>query len=261
MSSRRSGSGVSNLERAGPVAAVPIFGGYDERVVMPRVERICDSAGIDSSRRGDAVAFLTARYAIDEARVRPGETAVVTAAAGGVGTALLQLLALRGASTIALVGSGRSFALCASGRLGGRALFDGGGSPRSGKSRVDGRSTRSGRDVSRLWRRLARGGRYVLYGFGPRPAGGASRACAPYGSSSRWAFSRRTSSSVLPQLIGFNLSLLPNRLVELRAAADEIFRDGWRGAYARLWGRGSSSSGYPTRTARSRAERPRGSSS
>jgi NADPH:quinone reductase-like Zn-dependent oxidoreductase len=77
-----------------------------------------------------------------------------------------------------------------------------------------------------LWRHLNRGGRYVLYGFAAaagRKGVARLRAVrefiamgflAPY----FFVQSCRT-------LIGFNLSLLPNRLPELREGAREIFRE------------------------------------
>ncbi len=58
------------------------------------------------------VAFLTAWYALARAEVGSGDRVVVTAAAGGVGTALLQLISLRGARALALVGSESKLALC-----------------------------------------------------------------------------------------------------------------------------------------------------
>ncbi|MCW2816141.1 MAG: NADPH:quinone oxidoreductase family protein [Nocardioides sp.] len=47
--------------------------------------------------------YATAWYALDRAACRPGETVLVTGAAGGVGTCLLDLGAAFGVSTIALV--------------------------------------------------------------------------------------------------------------------------------------------------------------
>ena len=51
------------------------------------------------------VVFLTAWYACARAQVSAQDRVVVTAASGGVGTALLQVLRERGAKTLALVGS------------------------------------------------------------------------------------------------------------------------------------------------------------
>ena len=223
------GSGVSDLVPGRRVAAVPIFGGYAERAVcrasnvfpLPDGTDLVEAAAMP-------VAFLTARYAIDEARVRAGETVVVTAAAGGVGTALLQLLALCGARTIALVGSEKKFALCRELGAADVALYgDGARIEAIAASRIDVVIDAIGGETFRaLWRRLAPGGRYVLYGFAAAAGKkGVARLrsvreffamgfLAPY-------FFVRSCRS----LMGFNLSLLPNRLGELRASAGEIFRD------------------------------------
>jgi NADPH:quinone reductase len=50
--------------------------------------------------------YSTALYALEGAEVRPGETVLVTGAAGGVGTAVLDIARVQGISTIALVSSG-----------------------------------------------------------------------------------------------------------------------------------------------------------
>ncbi|HEX9688753.1 MAG TPA: zinc-binding dehydrogenase [Thermoanaerobaculia bacterium] len=223
------GAGVARLEPGRRVVAVPVFGGYAERVVCREANVFPLPDGADLAEAAAMpVAFLTARYAIEEARVRPGETAVVTAAAGGVGTALLQLLALRGAKAIALVGSEKKFAICR--ELGAEQVSLYGAAGRleaiSG-SRVDIVIDAIGGETFRaLWRRLAPGGRYVLYGF----AAAAGKKGVARLRSIREFFAM---GFLVPyffvsscrSLIGFNLSLLPNRLGELREAADEIFRD------------------------------------
>ena len=223
------GPGVEGLAPGQPVVAVPIFGGYAERVVCRVSSAFALPDDVDLVEAAAMpVAFLTAAYAIDEARVRPGDTVVVTAAAGGVGTALLQLLALRGAPTISLVGSEKKFALCRELGAAEVALYAAAaGIEAIAKSRVDVVIDAIGGETFRaLWHRLAPGGRYVLYGFAAAASKkGVARLralrelfamgfVAPYSvvSSSR-------------SLIGFNLSLLPNRLAELRAKSDEIFRE------------------------------------
>ena len=53
-----------------------------------------------------SVSFLTAWYAMHElGRAREGESVVVSAAAGGVGTSILQLAKLVGLDTMAVIGS------------------------------------------------------------------------------------------------------------------------------------------------------------
>ena len=223
------GPGVEDLAPGMRAVAVPIFGGYAERVVCRASQAFAlpDAADpVESAAM--AVAFLTARHAIDEARVRPGERVVVTAAAGGVGTALLQLLALRGATTIALVGSEKKFALCRELGAGEVALYGAAGRIEAiASSRIDVVIDAIGGETFRaLWRRLARGGRYVLYGFaaaaGKRGVARlrAAREFVAMGLLAPYSFVQSCRS-----LVGFNLSLLPNRLAELRGAAEEIFRE------------------------------------
>ncbi|HEY3173633.1 MAG TPA: zinc-binding dehydrogenase [Thermoanaerobaculia bacterium] len=225
------GLGVGDLSPGRSVVAVPIFGGYAERVVCRESSVFAIPDGVDLVEAAAMpVAFLTARYAIDQAQVRTGETVVVTAAAGGVGTALLQLLSLRGAKTVALVGSEKKFALC-------RQL----GAERVGLYAAAGRrdalaSDRpdvvidaiGGATFRALWRRLPRGGRYVLYGFAAASGKkGVARLRALSELSAMGLLVPYSFVSSCRTLTGFNLSLLPSRLDELRRVAAEIFEE-WR---------------------------------
>jgi NADPH:quinone reductase len=223
----RVGEGVTELAPGDRVVAVPLFGGHAEKVVCPasRVFRLPEDANL-SEAAAVAVAFLTAHHALTEAHVRADERVVVTAAAGGVGTALLQLLAARGTRTLALVGSERKIALCRELGAPHVALYASAGAAIDGA--FGGKTdvvidAIGGATFRALWRRLAPGGRYVLYGFaaasGRRGVGklralrelSAMGLLVPYGviSSCR-------------SLIGFNLSLLPDRTNDLRRAAGEL---------------------------------------
>src|SRR5713226_2994044 len=100
------GEGVTDLGTGQRVVAVPLFGGHAEKVVVPAAWVFPLPDGVDLVEASAMpIAFLTAWYALARAEVGAGDRVVVTAAAGGVGTALLQLLALRNARTVALVGS------------------------------------------------------------------------------------------------------------------------------------------------------------
>ena len=113
------------------------------------------------------VAFLTAWYACARAEVAEGDRVVVTAAAGGVGSALLQVLREKRAKTIALVGSDAKAAACRA--LGATDV----GTYASADALIERAGGRvdvvvdaiGGRIFRRLWRRLGPSGRYVLYGF------------------------------------------------------------------------------------------------
>jgi len=92
------GAGVSGFEVGQRVAALTVHGGFAEFVVRGAEHFVPIPAGV-SDRDAAAVVlnYVTAWQMIHRvAKVRPGQTALVTGAAGGVGTAALQLLRLAG---------------------------------------------------------------------------------------------------------------------------------------------------------------------
>ncbi len=101
------GEGVHGLDIGKRVIAVTRFGGYAERITVPRHQVFaCPSRLTPPQAAGIAVVFLTAAYALNElAAPQPGSTVLVHSAAGGVGGALLQLARLRGVHTVGVVGS------------------------------------------------------------------------------------------------------------------------------------------------------------
>ncbi|MGH3312573.1 MAG: zinc-binding dehydrogenase [Streptomyces sp.] len=85
-------------------------GGFAQYVAVP-VERVHDMTASPLSDEELAclpVAYGTALGMLDRARVEPGETLLVTGASGGVGLALVQLAAARGARVIALTTESKS---------------------------------------------------------------------------------------------------------------------------------------------------------
>lgn len=222
------GEGVAGLTPGRRVAAVPIFGGHAEKVAVPASRVFALPEGVDLlSAAAMPVAFLTAWYALDRTRVREGDRVVVTAAAGGVGTALLQMCALRQAKTLALVGSPDKTALCR--ELGAAAAGTYEDSDRLIEAELGGQAdvvidSVGGRVFRRLWKRLALDGRYALYGFA---AASGKKGVAKL----RAAREIAAMGVVVPYglvqscrtLLGFNLSLLASRTGELRAAAAETF--------------------------------------
>jgi NADPH:quinone reductase-like Zn-dependent oxidoreductase len=94
----RLGDGVSGIEPGQIVAAMPIHGGYAEFVCLPQRELVPVPSGLDAA---EAVAlvlnYITAyQMMYRSAEVKPGQRALIHGAAGGVGTALLQLGHLAG---------------------------------------------------------------------------------------------------------------------------------------------------------------------
>ena len=94
----RLGDGVSGIEPGQIVAALPIFGSYAEFVCLQQRELVPVPPGLDA---GEAVSlilnYVTAYQMMHRSvDVGPGQRVLIHGAAGGVGTALLQLGRLAG---------------------------------------------------------------------------------------------------------------------------------------------------------------------
>ena len=94
----RLGTGVSGIEPGQTVAALPIHGAYAEFVCLRQRDLVPVPSGLDA---GEAVSlvlnYVTAYQMLHRsAKVKPGQRALIHGAAGGVGTALLQLGRLAG---------------------------------------------------------------------------------------------------------------------------------------------------------------------
>ena len=89
------GDKVSTTWQTGQiVAALPIVGGYSEYICLPSDELVPVPTGLDHAEAVSLVLNYTTAYQIFHrcAHIRPGETILINGgAAGGVGTALLQL--------------------------------------------------------------------------------------------------------------------------------------------------------------------------
>jgi NADPH2:quinone reductase len=94
----RLGDGVSGIEPGQRVAAMPISGAYAEYVCVPQKELTAVPSGLDPAEAVSLVLnYITAYQMLHRlARVRPGQRVLIHGAAGGVGTALLQLGRLAG---------------------------------------------------------------------------------------------------------------------------------------------------------------------
>jgi NADPH2:quinone reductase len=104
------------------IASLGGSGGYAERVAVS-ADALIDVA--DGMALDDAVALLadgrTATMLFDAAAIEPGERVLVEAAAGGVGTLLVQLARAAGAAVVGAVGSEAKRAVVAS--LGAEAVL------------------------------------------------------------------------------------------------------------------------------------------
>lgn len=94
----RLGDGVSGIEPGQIVAAMPIHGGYAEFVCLPQSELVPAPSGLDAAEAVSLVLNHVTAYQMlhRSAKVGPGQRALIHGAAGGVGTALLQLGRLAG---------------------------------------------------------------------------------------------------------------------------------------------------------------------
>jgi NADPH2:quinone reductase len=94
----RLGDGVAGIEPGQRVAALPITGAYAECVCLPRAELVPVPSQVDCAEAVSLVLNYVTAYQMlhRSARARAGQRALIHGAAGGVGTALLQLARLAG---------------------------------------------------------------------------------------------------------------------------------------------------------------------
>ncbi|TAJ10075.1 MAG: alcohol dehydrogenase [Nitrospirae bacterium] len=113
----RLGAGTSGIEPGQMVAALPISGAYAEFVCLPQRELVPVPPGLDAAEAVSLVLNYVTAYQMlhRSAHVRPGQRVLIHGAAGGVGSALLQLgrlaglemygtCSLRGASAVSDLG-------------------------------------------------------------------------------------------------------------------------------------------------------------
>ncbi len=94
----RLGNGVSGVELGQIVAALPISGAYAEFVCLPQRELVPVPSGLDAAEAVSLVLNYVTAYQMlrHSAKVKPGQLVLIHGAAGGVGSALLQLGRLAG---------------------------------------------------------------------------------------------------------------------------------------------------------------------
>jgi NADPH:quinone reductase-like Zn-dependent oxidoreductase len=94
----RLGAGISGIEPGQIVAALPISGAYAEFVCLPQGELVPVPSGLDAAEAVSLVLNYVTAYQMlhRSAKVRPGQRVLIHGAAGGVGSALLQLGRLAG---------------------------------------------------------------------------------------------------------------------------------------------------------------------
>jgi NADPH:quinone reductase-like Zn-dependent oxidoreductase len=94
----RLGDGASGIETGQVVAAMPIHGAYAEFVCLPQRELVPVPPGLDAAEAVSVVLnYITAYQMLHRsAKIQRGQQVLIHGAAGGVGTALLQLGRLAG---------------------------------------------------------------------------------------------------------------------------------------------------------------------
>ncbi|MDP2371549.1 NADPH:quinone oxidoreductase family protein [Rhodoferax sp.] len=174
------GEGVTHLKVGQPIACLSGTGGFATHTLAPAALCMPLPAGFPFV---DAAAFImtyaTGHHAlVDRGQLKAGETVLVLGAAGGVGTAAIQIAKAMGAKVIAAASSDDKCALCAS--IGADATLNYSTQDLRAtlKTLTDGKGPDViydpvGGDLAEpALRSIARRGRYLVIGFaaGPIPA-------------------------------------------------------------------------------------------
>jgi NADPH2:quinone reductase len=103
------GEGVQAVPLGATVAAMPIVGGYAEYLCLPATELVRVPPSLDAAEAVCLILNYVTAYQMlhRSARAKPGESALIHSAAGGVGTALLQLARLHGVRTYGTASPGK----------------------------------------------------------------------------------------------------------------------------------------------------------
>jgi len=229
------GPGVAQVQKDADVIAVTRFGGHASRVLVPARQVFPRPAALTSAQAAAfPTAFLTAWFALFElAHPRKGSSILVHSAAGGVGSALVQLGKLAGCRVIGVVGAPHK--VDAVRELGADVVID-----KSGENLWPAayRASPPGYDVvldangastlRESYRHLAPVGKLVLYGFhsmfpkrGGKPAWW--RMVRDYLRTPRFSPFELTRKN--RSILAFNLSYLFDRADILQDAMTELL--GW----------------------------------
>jgi synaptic vesicle membrane protein VAT-1 len=228
--------GKDSTHRVGDrVFGVTRFGGYASSIVVPdrQLYAVPESMTLAQAAAFPAVG-LTAWYALKElVRIRPGARVLIHSAAGGVGSAALQVAALQGATVVGVVGGAHKVATAT--KLGAKFVID--------KSKGDlwkqaEQFSPEGYDVvldpngaetlQQSYRHLAETGKLLVYGFQTMLSRGKDKPSLP---KLAIDFLRTPRFSPLDMcdnnksVIAFNISYLFGRADILQEAMSELL--GW----------------------------------
>lgn len=166
------GDGVTGWQVGDEVLGLTLFNGYASRLKLPADGVFAKPAGLDSAQAASLpTVFLTAWWMVHrQVHPEPGETWLVHSAAGGVGSALLQLARLAGVRAVGVVGGAhkRAHAL----EMGAAEVIDKSGealwpaarrlAPLGYQAIFDANGVAT---LAESYRHLAPTGRLVVYGF------------------------------------------------------------------------------------------------
>ena len=169
---RAIGAGVHSFQVGDRVIACTRFDGYSSQLCVPEAYVLPLPQGF-SFEQGASIpsVFLTAYYGlIEKANPRKGERVLIHSAAGGVGSALIQLAKLKGCHVTAVVGAAHKVEAARS--LGADAVIDKSTEalwPSAEAIQADGfdivLDANGAETLSQSYAHLAPGGRLVVYGF------------------------------------------------------------------------------------------------
>lgn len=181
---RAVGEGVTHLQVGQPVACLSGTGGFGTHTVAPAKLCMPLPPGFDLK---DAAAFImtyaTSYHALmDRAALQPGETVLILGAAGGVGTAAIQIAKAAGARVIAAASNDEKCALCTAAGADATLNYSTHAPAGSFREQIKALTEGKGPDViydpvggefaEPAFRSIAWRGRYLVVGFagGPIPA-------------------------------------------------------------------------------------------
>lgn len=166
------GEGVTGFTTGQKVIGITLFGGYSTHVILPsdQVFALPEDWDLIQGAAFPTV-FLTAYYALFElAHVRKGDSVLIHSAAGGVGSALVQLAKIAGCTVTGVVGSSHKTNYVKS--LGADHVIDKSSqdlwteAEKSSKEGFDVILDANGKEtLQQSYAHLSNGGKLVVYGF------------------------------------------------------------------------------------------------
>ena len=214
------------------VVALTRFGGYASHVVVPEHQVFDIPDGVTTpAAAGFPTVFLTAYYALFElGQVKEGANVLIHSAAGGVGSAAVQLVGVAGARAVGVVGAPHKVAAVQA-----DAVID---KSRGNLWEQAQKHAPEGYDIildangistlSQSYQHLRPTGRLITYGFAsmlPRGGGRLSRVKLAWAYLRTPRFNPIDMTTTNRSVMGFNLSYLFDRRDLLESAVGRIF--GW----------------------------------